>query len=95
LGEPVGDRLSFFSEGNRGCLPNDPLCVSYRRGKHDYAHACNDWDICFWMNKLYPVRVTTLEPDETITMSFSEWRQGRDPVFERAVALSSSPGSGS
>lgn len=91
LGESVGDRLAFFSEGNRGCLPNYPLCVSYARGKHDYAHPCSDWDVCFWLNKLYPVHVTTLEPDETITMSFSEWRQGRDPVFERVVALTKSP----
>jgi hypothetical protein len=87
LGEPVGDRLSFFSEGNRGCLPNYPLCVSYERGKHDYAHPCTDWDVCFWLNKLYPVHVDTLEPEETITVSFAQWRQGRDPVFERAVAL--------
>jgi hypothetical protein len=87
LGEPIGDRLSFFSEGNRGCLPNYHLCVSYERGKHDYAHSCTDWDVCFWLNKLYPVHVDTLEPDETITMSFAQWRQGRDPVFDRAAAL--------
>jgi hypothetical protein len=85
LGEPVGDRLHFFSEGNRGCLPNSPLCVSYQRGKHDYAQPCDDWDVCFWLNKLYPVRVRTLEPDETIPTTFSQWRQGLDPVFERAV----------
>lgn len=88
LGEPVGDRLSFFSEGNRGCLPNYHLCVHYTRGKHDYAHACTDWDSCFWLNRFYPVRVSTLDPDETITMSVAEWRQGHDPVFERALALS-------
>lgn len=88
LGEPVGDRLHFYSEGNRGCLPNSGLCVGYQRGKHDYAAPCDDWNVCFWLNKLYPVRVKTLAPDETITMSFSEWRQGRDPVFERAVMLS-------
>ena len=87
LGEPVGDRLTFFSEGNRGCLPNYHLCISYRRGKHDYAHSCDDWDVCFWLNRLYPVRVETLAPDETITMSFAQWRRGHDPVFERAVAL--------
>jgi hypothetical protein len=52
IGEPVGDRLSFFSEGNRGCLPNSHLCVRYQRGKHDYAHPCTNWDICFWLNKL-------------------------------------------
>jgi hypothetical protein len=88
LGEPVGDRLAFFSEGNRGCLPNYHLCVSYGRGKHDYAHPCTDWDVCFWLNRLYPVHVDTLQPDETITMSYAQWREGRDPVFERAVALS-------
>ena len=88
LGEPVGDRLTFFAEGNRGCLPNYHLCVSYERGKHDYAHPCPDWDVCFWLNKLYPVHVDTLEPDEAIAMSFADWRQGRDPAFERAVALS-------
>jgi hypothetical protein len=87
LGEPVGDRLHFFSEGNRGCLPNRPLCVSYEQGKHDYAHPCTDWDICFWLNKLYPVQVDSLEPHETLTMSFAQWREGRDPVFERAVEL--------
>jgi hypothetical protein len=87
LGEPVGDRLHFFSEGNRGCLPNRPLCVSYEQGKHDYAHPCTDWDICFWLNKLYPVQVDSLEPRETLTLSFPQWREGRDPAFERAVEL--------
>jgi hypothetical protein len=91
LGEPVGDRLNFFSEGNRGCLPNYHLCVSYEQGKHDYAHPCTDWDVCFWLNKLYPVHVETLEPDETIAMSLAQWRQGIDPVFERAIALSGLP----
>jgi hypothetical protein len=50
LGEPVGDRLQFLSEGNRGCLPNYPLCVSYATGKHDYQHPCTDPKVCFWLN---------------------------------------------
>lgn len=90
LGEPIGDRLAFFAEGNRGCLPNYPLCVSYERGKHDYAHPCDDWDVCFWLNRLYPVRVRSLDPDETFAMSFAQWRAGQDPPFDRAVALSDS-----
>ena len=28
VGEPVGDRLAFYSEGNRGCLPNYHLCLN-------------------------------------------------------------------
>lgn len=87
LGEPVGDRLAFFAEGGRGCLPNYHLCLHYETGKHDYGHFCNDWDKCFWLNWLLPLRVKTLQPDEVITTSFEDWRQGRDPVFERAMAL--------
>lgn len=87
LGEPVGDRLAFFSEGGRGCLPNYRLCFHYETGKHDYGNPCTDWDTCYWLNWLLPVRVKTLQPDETITMTFEDWRQGRDPVFERAMAL--------
>jgi hypothetical protein len=26
-------------------------------------------------------------PDETIAMSFADWLQGRDPAFDRAMAL--------
>ncbi len=87
LGEPVGDRLAFFAEGGRGCLPNYPLCLHYETGKHDYGHSCTNVDTCFWLNWLLPLRVRTLQPDEAIEMSFDDWRQGRDPVFERAMAL--------
>lgn len=87
LGEPVGDRLAFFSEGNRGCLPNYPLCMFYMTGKHDYSHPCTDLDVCYWLNFVYPVRVKTLDPDETITVTFADWTSGRDPVFERALEL--------
>ncbi len=92
LGEPVGDRLAFFAEGGRGCLPNYPLCLHYETGKHDYGHSCTNVDTCFWLNWLLPLRVKTLQPDETIEMSFDDWRQGRDPVFERAMALANRNG---
>ncbi|MBI3677695.1 MAG: hypothetical protein HY243_13885 [Proteobacteria bacterium] len=87
LGEPVGDRMPFFAEGNRGCLPNYPLCMNYQTGKHDYEHPCRDLDVCYWVNYLFPVRVKSLDPDETITTSFADWKAGHDPVFDRAVAL--------
>ncbi len=53
LGEPVGDRLQFFSEGGWACLPDRPLCVAYETGKHDYQHACTDWDVCYWLNYFF------------------------------------------
>jgi hypothetical protein len=87
LGEAVGDRLSFYGEGNSGCLPHTELCVHYATGMHDYAHPCNDWDRCFWLNWLFPVQVKSLAPDETIKMTFADYSARRDPVFERAVTL--------
>jgi hypothetical protein len=87
LGEPVGDRLAFWAEGNEGCLPHSKLCFAYATGKHDYTQRCWDWRECFWLNWFYPVRVDSLAPDETIAMSFADYMAGRDPVFERAVTL--------
>jgi hypothetical protein len=91
LGEPLGDRLSFYGEGNTGCLPHSKLCVHYATGMHDYARPCNDWDKCFWLNWLFPVQVKSLAPDETIKMTFADYTARRDPVFERAVALAAEP----
>jgi hypothetical protein len=87
LGEPVGDRLAFYAEGNQGCLPHAKLCVHYATGMHDYAHPCTDWNKCFWLNWFYPVRVKSVDPDETIRMRFADYAAKRDPVFDRAVAL--------
>jgi hypothetical protein len=88
LGEAVGDRLAFYGEGNSGCLPHAALCVHYATAMHDYAHPCDDWSKCFWLNRLFPVQVRSLEPDETIKMTYSDYRALRDPVLERAVKLS-------
>jgi hypothetical protein len=87
LGEPVGDRLTFYGEGNAGCLPHEDLCLHYSTGMHDYAHRCDNWDRCFWLNWIFPVQVRSLAPDETIKMTFADYMARRDPVFERAVAL--------
>ncbi|HEY5047467.1 MAG TPA: hypothetical protein VII49_05555 [Rhizomicrobium sp.] len=87
LGEPVGDRLAFYAEGNAGCLPHAKLCVHYATGMHDYSRPCTDWDKCYWLNWLFPVRVNSLAPNETIGLSFADYSARRDPVFDRAVAL--------
>ncbi len=87
LGEPPGDRAAFYSEGQLGCLPNYPLCVAYATGKHDYQQPCTDLEDCFWPNYLFPTRIRSLDPDETIVLTFADWRAGRDPVVERALQL--------
>jgi hypothetical protein len=87
VGEPVGDRLKFYSEGGSACLPNSPLCVAYETGKHDYQDACTDWDVCFWLNYFFNFQVRSLDPDEVIPLSFRDWRSGVDPVLDRAITL--------
>jgi hypothetical protein len=87
VGESVGDRLQFYSEGGRACLPNYPICVAYETGKHDYQHACDDWTVCFWLNYFFEFRVESLDPDEVVPTSFKDWRAGVDPVLDRAMTL--------
>jgi hypothetical protein len=87
LGEPVGDRLQFYSEGGVACLPNYRLCVAYQTGKHDYQHACDDWTVCFWLNYFFELRVKSLGPGELVPLSFKDWRAGVDPVLDRAISL--------
>lgn len=87
IGEPVGDRLSFFSEGGTGCLPNLKVCVHYQTGKHDYRHACNDWKECYWLNWFYPVRVRSLQPDMPVPLRFEDWNAGRDAAYATAGEL--------
>jgi hypothetical protein len=89
LGEPVGDRMAFYAEGGRGCLPNGPFCFHYATGMHDYAHPCTDWDRCYWLNWIYPARTDSLKPAMTIRMSFADYLAGRDPAFDRALAMAS------
>jgi len=87
IGEPVGDRLSFFSEGGKACLPNLKVCVYYQTGKHDYGHACNDWHECFWLNWFYPVRLKSLQPDIIVPLTFEDWNASRDAAYVLASDL--------
>jgi hypothetical protein len=87
VGEAVGDRLQFYSEGGQACLPHHPLCVVYQTGKHDYQHSCDDWTVCFWLNYFFELRVKSLDPDAVVPLSFKDWRAGIDPVLDRAMTL--------
>src|SRR6185312_3816269 len=75
VGEPVGDRLAFYSEGQRGCLPNSGICVAFQLARHDYARPCLGWN-CFWVDWLFPVRVRTFQPRVLIPRRFSDWNTG-------------------
>ena len=85
VGEPVGDRLDFYSEGRRGCLPHSGICVAFQLARHDYARPCVGWD-CFWVDWLFPLRVRTFRPTVLIPRRFSDWNAGHDAAYEWCVS---------
>ncbi|RUL70515.1 hypothetical protein EKH80_20160 [Dyella choica] len=93
IGEPVGDRLSFFSEGNKACLPNLKVCAYPQTAKHDYQRPCDNWRVCFWLNWFYPVRVRSLQPDIVVPLRFEDWNTGHDAAYETARQLAMHPAS--
>ncbi|MGI8706564.1 MAG: hypothetical protein ACR2JJ_12395 [Sphingomicrobium sp.] len=82
VGEPVGDRLDFWAEGGAMELPNSGIQTFYSAARHNYAGPCTDRATCFWLNELYPVRVSTLHPDIPAPLTFAAYRAGRDPAME-------------
>jgi hypothetical protein len=85
VGEPVGDRLDFWAEGNSFVLPNSFMTVHYCSARHDYHGRCTDPD-CFWLNMFYPVHVDTLDPDVPAPLTFAAYRELRDPAMEAVMA---------
>ena len=85
VGEPVGDRLDFWAEGGALPLPNLAANAYYETGHHVYDGPCDTID-CFWINRFYPVRVDTLEPDIAAPLTFAAYRERRDPALEAVLA---------
>lgn len=83
VGEPVGDDLDLWSEGGNLLLPNSGLTVHYANGFHTYS------------TKEYPqfkpyfsdLNVVTLTPKEIVEPTWSQYRQGKDPVMQAALLL--------
>ena len=47
VGEEVGDRLRFWSEGERACLPNSHFCLRQTSGLWDLVHGCKSEPACY------------------------------------------------
>jgi hypothetical protein len=88
VGEPAGDGLDMWSEGGNLLLPNSGLTVHYANGFHTYSQ------------KEYPefkpyfsdLNVATLDPSEVVEPTWSQYREGKDPVLDAAlVRISQTP----
>ena len=87
VGEPVGDRLIFWANGGDVFrLPNSGIPMNVWVSKEDWENGCDDWWLCFWPTMLTDVGVGTLEPDIPVSVSFTDYVVGRDPVMVAILA---------
>lgn len=88
IGEPVGDRLNFFSEGSVVTLPNSQAEMLNATERHDYATGCRGYRDCHEPVVRHPIAVPTLAPDVAAPWTIVDYLAGRDPAMEAAaVAL--------
>ena len=84
VGEPAGDKLTFYAEGSDMVLPNSKIHVHTATAYHDWAHGCRAMK-CYWPNFWYDVGVGTIEPDVRVPWPFDDYRRGVDPVLRAAL----------
>lgn len=83
VGEPVGDRLRWWSEGHETCLPHSGYCLHVSDGLWDLQHGCAGEEGCY--GDRFGIRIDHLDPDLPATLTIADWRAGRDPLLD-AVA---------
>jgi hypothetical protein len=86
VGEPVGDRLNFFSEGTHVELPKSGLLVSFATERHDYETGCRPFKDCHHWVVRYPIAVKSLAPDIAAPWTIDAYLAGRDPAMEAVAA---------
>ncbi|HZV84918.1 MAG TPA: hypothetical protein VFF48_08030, partial [Brevundimonas sp.] len=81
VGEALGDRPRYWSEGERVCLPNSGVCVRYTELVRDFERGCRGERHC----AAGPV-VGGLVPDIRAPMTAAAYLAGRDPAMEAITA---------
>ncbi len=79
VGEPVGDRLRFWSEGKPVCLPESKYCVQATDGVWDLVNGCAQEPGCY--GDAYRVKVPDLDPDLAAPLTAGSWLAGTDPAM--------------
>jgi hypothetical protein len=86
LGEPVGDDLEFWAEGDLLNLPTLQANLLYARERHNYRTGCPEAD-CHANIQHNPIRIKTLAPDVPVSPSQDDFLAGRDPVIEKVLDI--------
>ena len=80
VGEGVGDRLRWWSEGHNVCMPDSHYCLHLTTGLWDLVHGCAERPECY--GDKYDARVADLLPDLDAPLTPTSWLSGRDPGIE-------------
>jgi hypothetical protein len=81
VGEPIGDRLEFWAEGDIVQLPGLGAFMLYASERHNYVTGCPEAD-CHRAIRDHPIHVRSLQPDLATPLSFAAFRAGRDPAMD-------------
>lgn len=80
IGENVGDRLRWWSEGRDACLPNSHLCLHVNDGLWDLSKGCAGEPDCYG-DRFVPA-IGSLDPEVSAPFTAAAWLSRRDPAME-------------
>lgn len=80
VGEPVGDELEFWAEGDIRVLPDSGVTFLIATERHNYQTGCPEVD-CHGAIKRHPIEVDSLQPDIPTPLSYRQFQQGIDPAM--------------
>lgn len=81
VGEPVGDKLEFWSEGDLHELPNSGVAFLMATERHNYMTGCPEPD-CHDNIRRDPIRVQSVAPDVYAPLGYSDYQNGVDPSMK-------------
>ncbi len=83
VGEEVGDRLRFWSEGEPDCLPNSHVCLRPTSGLWDLSVGCKSDPACY--GDQFEATAGGLRPQLSAPLSVDAWLAGRDLAMEQVA----------
>ncbi|HKJ16326.1 MAG TPA: hypothetical protein VJ984_03115 [Xanthomonadales bacterium] len=81
VGEPIGDELEFWAEGELEVLPDSGVTFLIGTERHNYLTGCPE-DDCHGSIQRHPIRVDSLQPDLPAPLTYADWENGTDPALE-------------
>lgn len=82
VGEPVGDYLEFWAEGDSHVLPNSRLVLRSSNGYHSYSKK----DPPEFRPYYRDLNIATLDPDIPVRATYKQYASGRDVALEAVLA---------